>query len=1762
MPRRSRADFPRSARRSSPEKTHYRPKLERLEARWLLAGSVAYTTPGVALLQDFDGLPLSGSPALTGNAPQSVTAAPINAAASMEGWFVSTANGTNNVFAVSNGSSPAVRSYGSSTPDRALGGLSSATFAPRYGAVLTNQTGATLGTVVIRFTEEQWWANSSETGHAFEYKIGATGINDANFESYSHLDLVTIARSGNVAVNGNLPANQRRIESVIGNLQWAPGATLVIRWSGTAGIGAQGLAVDNFSFTAYPVPDQTPAALDDGIYRVTEDTPLAVTVAEGVLANDTGLADAPLTLAVITPPTHGSVTLQNDGSFLYTPSPDATGADSFEYEVIDADGDRSSAFVQLTISPVNDHPVARDGAVATEEETPLVIDLRTLVVDAETADEALAYVILEEPGRGTLAPIAGEPGRYRYVPAANAHGVDSFAYTVSDPQGAATAQHTVSITVSPANDAPVLDPIGNRTVDEGASLTFTIVASDPLDNPSHNVLLSVSGLPGGATFNEATGAFAWTPSETQQGSYTLTFTATDDGAPARSVSETVTVTVWELNAAPVLAGLSDHEFDEESPLSFVVAAADALDAPANNVTLSVADLPAGATFDPATGKFAWTPNATQQGTYTVVFTATDDGAPAAASSGSVLLTVRDVNRPPTLDEIADPPLLAEDASLQSLLLTGIDDGDASTAQTLAFSVASEPAHLLTDLAIDYSEGSTATLSYRPAAQASGSAVVTITLVDAGNDNALGTADDRRAERSFVVRIGSVNDVGIVAIQGTSEQGGTLTAVVSDVEGVPAEVRYQWEVSAGESGSWTPIPRGTGSRFVPQQAEVGHLLRVVATYTDDAGHAETVASPATSAVRNVNDAPSGLTLSHASVVETAVVGSVVGTLTPFDVDDTGGFTFALANPSPAFAVANGQLVVQGPLDFEAVSQYRLDVTVRDAAGASFTQTMTVEVENVDLVVRLVAGLQGEEVQVVDDVVGGSANHVALARVGNNFVFTSRNGQAFGLQGIGGVVSQDGTVATVPASEFATRALAFYAGQGHDTIALDTAGAIVPAAGLRLNLGNQAGDALQLESSLPESLQVRTWWITGTSATITLGTAGHVIATGFRTAQGSGGSDRFLLRPTAEVTRLLADGMGGDTVQIARNADITLADGLLTVRPVGGTEVLESFALQGIAHAYLAGGTSHNTFDLRGWSGSGSAQGFGNATVQLLAAGDITLGRTQAEFGTAAGKRTFKLAGFRRAEVETAAGDTSDHTFTLGDWNATTRIRALGGTNTLVFTGNQAMYELGPEGSFKYGPRAAGTFEGIAQVQFAMGQGNNAIVLKQGFSAGLAPAGVSIVAGAGYDTLHVAGDADFTVAETAADTAVHLAFHSGREFALNTRGLERISLRGDAGHDHFTFQNYRGVGGIDGVSGNDTLHVYNDASHYLLLPTAVRVGGRTLDVANIDSLRLHGGAGANTFLVNGWEGNTYIQGGGGTAVDTVRATTNAAVVALGDAALRLDDRILQLAHSIEKVDLLGGAADQSFDLTGWSHGAALYDNTELAIPYSRIDGGGGTDRLVLQKDADIFLTSNLLRYDPVGAGRLKTTSLANFEQAELTGGVSANFISAAGFMGLRGVVLNGLAGDDVLLGSQQHDTLRGGAGNDWLAGLRGDDLLIGGDGRDLLSGGAGNDSLIGGDGEDILITGRTLYDTHRAAIDALMLAWGSTGDYRSRVTRLRDTGVPGEYRLRAGTVLSDWAIEAIADDANRLADDWFLLESSSARYRDSALADEGELLTDTR
>ena len=183
----------------------------------------------------------------------------------------------------------------------------------------------------------------------------------------------------------------------------------------------------------------TPRAVDDT--AVTAEN-MPVTVA--VLANDTGLGDAPIMIAAMDPP-HGTVAIVGT-MVVYTPDPGYSGTDTFSYTITDKDGQTSTATVTVMVAAVNDAPMAvPDQAVAGGQP----IDINVLANDRDPDGDPLTVTSVTPPTSGTVT--INPDGTLHYTPAPGYVGTVTFTYTVSDGHGG-TSTATVTVMVEGGND--------------------------------------------------------------------------------------------------------------------------------------------------------------------------------------------------------------------------------------------------------------------------------------------------------------------------------------------------------------------------------------------------------------------------------------------------------------------------------------------------------------------------------------------------------------------------------------------------------------------------------------------------------------------------------------------------------------------------------------------------------------------------------------------------------------------------------------------------------------------------------------------------------------------------------------------------------------------------------------------------------------------------------------------------------------------------------------------------------------------------------------------------------------------------------------------------------------------------------------------------------------------------------------------------------------------------------------------------------------
>jgi RHS repeat-associated protein len=386
--------------------------------------------------------------------------------------------------------------------------------------------------------------------------------------------------------------------------------------------------------------DDSPVAQNDS-YTTAEETTLTV-VAPGVLENDSDIdtASSDLTAALVSAPSHAlDFQLNPDGSFSYIPAQDFSGVDTFTYRVFDGALYGNVAMVQITVTILNDAPVAQDQSVTTNEDT-----LKSITLSASDVDSAtLTFAVVDGPTHGSLGIISAPncvasgngsscTATVTYAPAPHYFGSDNFTFKVND--GIADSNvATVFIMVNHVNHAPTANAGGPYSGQVGIPIQFSGSGSDPDGDP----LTFRWEFGDGSTPLTTDGGTASTPTHTYAipGTFTVTLTVTDpSGAFATSQTTATVAPAFQLNP------IGNKTVNLGETLTFTANVTNSSGAPFS-LFVDPLPLPNHATFNASTGVFTFTPDTTQVGSFQLMFTAVSGG-----DSSSETITITVPNPPP------------------------------------------------------------------------------------------------------------------------------------------------------------------------------------------------------------------------------------------------------------------------------------------------------------------------------------------------------------------------------------------------------------------------------------------------------------------------------------------------------------------------------------------------------------------------------------------------------------------------------------------------------------------------------------------------------------------------------------------------------------------------------------------------------------------------------------------------------------------------------------------------------------------------------------------------------------------------------------------------------------------------------------------------------------------------------------------------------------------------------------------------------------
>ena len=537
----------------------------------------------------------------------------------------------------------------------------------------------------------------------------------------------------------------------------------------------------------------------------------------------------------------------------------------------------------------NRAPTTSPMSATTTEDT--AVDVPLLANDPD--GDPLTWSTGPGPSHGSVS-ITG--ATLTYTPAADFHGDDQVAVTVSDGRGG-VAGTTVSLAVSSVNDAPVAYDVTASTP-RGSSTQITLAGSDVDDTDLTYAIVSPPAH-GSVTVVGATATYA--PTAGYVGDDAFTYTVRDPGGLS-SAPASVSITVTSDQQAPTATDASATTAEDES-VTLTLPASDPNDDP---LTYAVATPPAHGSVTIAGNQATYTPAADYHGPDAFTFTAAD--ASATSAPANVAINVIPVNDPPVA--VPKSATTAEDTAT-TITLSGTDvDGD-----VLAFALAAQPEHGAVTL-------SGAQATYTPATDFHGQDAFTWTVSD-GVATTTGTA---------TVEVTPVNDRPTAAVvsAATDEDGGvTIPLAGSDVDGDA----LSYALGTGPSHGTVGVAGGTAT-YTPTPGWSG-----VDTFTYTASDAALTSAPATVTVQvaPINHAP---TIS-ATLLRTTAGSPVTATLEASDQDlgDTVRIT-AVTTPEHGTVTFSGMSVTYTPRTRSGTETFI--VTVTDSRGATATAQVGVEI----------------------------------------------------------------------------------------------------------------------------------------------------------------------------------------------------------------------------------------------------------------------------------------------------------------------------------------------------------------------------------------------------------------------------------------------------------------------------------------------------------------------------------------------------------------------------------------------------------------------------------------------------------------------------------------------------------------------------------------------------------------------------------------------------------------------------------------------------
>ena len=602
-----------------------------------------------------------------------------------------------------------------------------------------------------------------------------------------------------------------------------------------------------------------PPAANNDLLTVAED---ASATDLDVIANDTDQDGDTLSVTSVGTgedgPTHGTAVVTSDTTttVTYTPGPNYHGQDSFTYVV--SDGNRGTAIgtVNVTVTSVNDAPAATDDTLTVLEDASAT-SLNLVANDSDVDGDSLFVSTVDIPSNGTATVKEDSTPEVTYTPNPDFHGQDSFTYTVSDGIGG-TDTATVSVTVTPVNDAPSFDAgdgTASRTVAEntvsGTNLGAALEASD-VDDDASALTYSLEGTDESSFQVDSSTGQLKTKAELDfetKTTYQVVIRVTDSGGgadSAQALTDTITVdiTVTDANDPPAAnndlltvaedASATDldviaNDTDQDGDTLSVSAVGTGVDGPANGTAV----VTSGSTTD-----VSYTPNPDFYGVDSFTYTVSDGSGGTA--TGTVAVTVRAVS-----DRRANqPPEFSEGDATTRIIPENTDVGTAVGDPVGA----RDPDSIRLEYRLRGIDGTsfnvdplTGQLTNRVLLNHEVKSEYSVRVMVRDSQGTVDRID-------VTIFVTNVDEPGTVDLSSERPvEGSELEALLTDPDGDVTGETWMWEVAPSQV-AWTAIDGANSDNYTPVAGDVGSYLRATVHYTDGEGPAKSAQAVSNGPVR--------------------------------------------------------------------------------------------------------------------------------------------------------------------------------------------------------------------------------------------------------------------------------------------------------------------------------------------------------------------------------------------------------------------------------------------------------------------------------------------------------------------------------------------------------------------------------------------------------------------------------------------------------------------------------------------------------------------------------------------------------------------------------------------------------------------------------------------------------------------------------------------------------------------------------------------------